>query len=131
MSEKNHGRIQPKVRETTPAPFIPRVFQGKFLIEYGDIERNERTYGIHKMRALRDVNVYGTVVRAGDTFQVAGNVGCRLARQRDAEFADGRVKEEAEIVARYEELHQPPKLDPATYPKPEKAKAWDKGMVPA
>lgn len=95
---KNHGAIKPAPRERKKEPILPRIFRGRITNTWSDVERNERTYGLWEMRALKEVCVYGHVVKVGDTFKIPGNDACALAQFGDAEFIDVKLEREKEIL---------------------------------
>lgn len=130
----NHGHIQVAPRETKKPVPIPTALidlhKQNAGTSYGDVEKNERLYAIWGMRAITDVRVRDKVVRAGDTFEVAGNDAMRLAGYGDAEFLDPSVAHEKEVLAKIDklkaELHKPQPLPLENFPKPER-KSWVKG----
>jgi hypothetical protein len=119
----NHGAIKPEPRERKKQVIIPRIFRGRITTTWSDLERNERTYGLWEMKALKDVSVYGHIVHAGDTFRIAGNFACALAQYGDAEFIDVKLDREKEILAEMRKLglDQPAQLDPVNF---DERKSW-------
>lgn len=101
---KNHGLIQPPTppRPAAKAP-IPRslrlgvieMLSGSF-----DYEAACKRYGIWEVKALKDVELFGTILQPGEKAKIAGNIAVLYAQDGMIEFSDPRVEQEEEEARR-------------------------------
>lgn len=101
---KNHGLIQPPTppRPAAKAP-IPRSLRlGVIEMLSGgfNYEAACKRYGIWEVKALREVELFGVIVQAGEKAKIAGNIAVLYAQDGMIEFSDPRVEQEEEEARR-------------------------------
>lgn len=133
---KNHGHITGQKTQGLPPVRIPRRFQGKIFTSYSDFEKSDGNNGLLEAKALRDIQVRGRTVKAGEIFKSGANDVIFLARSRDVEIIDDRMEQEEKVVAEAQRLGlgKAAMLEATDFPETpqqRQRKNWVKDAVPA
>jgi hypothetical protein len=104
MTSKNHGLIQPptppRPAAKAPIPRSLRVGVLEMLSGSFNYEAACKRYGIWEVKALREVELFGTILQPGEKAKIAGNIAVLYAQDGAIEFCDPRVAEEEAEAAR-------------------------------